>query len=97
MRQLEGNVGIEIRGRDAIERVDIRRAGALGIFPGKNILAEMIQAHRHSGSVAVSRGFDGESDVLSRNKPLRPAASGAVGSDPATKAGAFCEFEKQRA
>ncbi len=72
-------------------------ARALGIFPVTDIFAQMIQAHRHSGAVAGSRGFDGQGEVLSRDKPPRPAARRAIGGDPAAKAGAFGEFEQQRA
>ena len=97
MRQLERDIRLDARRRDLLQRFRVGRARAFRILARDHVFAEVIQAHRHSGFVAGSRRFDGGGEFLAGDEPARHAARGAMGSNPAAKPGAFCQFEQQRA
>src|ERR1700681_3772539 len=97
MRQFERYIRVEVVRGDPVQRARIRLACTLRVFAAEDVLSEMVQTYRHSGTVALARGFDGGGQTLAGDKPLRQAARRAIGSDPAAETGAFREFEQQRA
>ena len=83
--------------RDADEGDEKKTGDLIGYVAVPGTTAEVIQASRHSGAITISSCVKGRREVLSRDEPLREAASRTIGGDPAAEAGTFCEFEQERA
>jgi len=65
-----------------------RLVGALGIGNGGDIFAEVVEAGVHADAVASAGGGDGFVERFTRDETTRHAASGWVGGDPVSEAGA---------
>ena len=74
LRQLAGDVGVEIFLGDAFEDFEIGIAGALGVGGGGDIFAEVVEADEHAGVVALAGGGDGFVESFAGDETVRHAA-----------------------
>src|SRR5712692_451780 len=85
LRELQGDVGIQLFLRDTVEHAKIHLPSADRVLPGSHVLPEVIEANRHARLVAYPRGGQGVVQFFPGNKPARGPARQGIGKNETLK------------
>ena len=93
LRELDRHIGIDARGVNPIQELEIGRAGPLGLFRMEDRFAEQVERDGQSagGGIQLARGSDGVGDGLTGDEPRRKLSREPVSPDEAEDARLFAQ------
>src|SRR5712692_6713521 len=95
LRELQGDVGVQLFLRDAVEHAEIHLPRADRVLPGSHVLPEVIEADRHACLVANPRGRQGFIQFLPGDKPARRPARQGIGKNETLKELGFGQSDQE--